>query len=158
MDLDRTNIRIVELLQNDARLLNKQLSAEVGLAPSSCHERIKRLWADGVFTESRTAVDPVKLGYTISIVILAKISKLGQINIDPLMDKLIAQPEIQQVHVLTGRYDLMVYMIARSMDHLKEVARSAFSDSDEISSYETSIVYDARMDFTVPVSSHASSA
>ena len=151
MDLDRTDCGILELLQKDARLMNKQLSAEVGLAPSSCHERIKRLWADGVLTKSHATVDPAKLGFTISVVVLAKISKKGQINIDPLMDRLINCPEIQQVYVLTGRYDLMLYMIARNMDNLKEIARSALSDSDEISSYETSIVYDARSDPTVPV-------
>ena len=151
MGLDRTDRKLLELLQNDARLMNKQLSAEVGLAPSSCHERIKRLWADGVFTDSCTTVDPVKLGYAISVVVLAKISKQGQVNIDSLMDSLIKQPEIQQVLLITGRYDLVIYLIAQSMDHLKEIARSAFSDSDEISSYETSIAYDSRWDSTVPV-------
>ena len=119
MELDRTDLRILQLLQNDARLLNKQLSAEVGLAPSSCHERVKRLWANGVLTKSRTLVDAEKLGYPISIVVMAKISKQGQVNIDSLMETLIAQPEIQQVHLVTGRYDLIIYMIARSMDHLK---------------------------------------
>jgi len=49
-----------------------------------------------------------------------------------------------------GGYDLIIYMIARSMDHLKEIARTAFSDSDEISSYEASIAYDARWDLSVP--------
>ena len=150
MELDRTDLRILQLLQNDARLLNKQLSAEVGLAPSSCHERVKRLWANGVLTKSRTLVDAEKLGYPISIVVMAKISKQGQVNIDSLMETLIAQPEIQQVHLVTGRYDLIIYMIARSMDHLKEIARTAFSDSDEISSYEASIAYDARWDLSVP--------
>ena len=152
MELDRTDRKLLELLQNDARLMNKQLSAEVGLAPSSCHERIKRLWAGGVLTESRTMVDPTKLDYSISVVVMAKISKKGQISIDTLMDKLIKKPEIQQVHIVTGRYDLIIHMIARSMDHLKEIARSAFSDSDEISSYETSIAYDSRWDLTVPTS------
>ncbi len=152
MELDRTDHKLLGLLQNDARLMNKQLSAEVGLAPSSCHERIKRLWADGVLTESRAMVDPEKLGYAISVVVMAKISKEGQINIDSLMDELIKQPEIQQIHLVTGRYDLIIYMIARSMDHLKVIARSTFSDSDEISSFEVSIAYDARWDLTVPVS------
>lgn len=151
MDLDRTDIRIIELLHNDARLMNKQIAAEVGLAASSCHERIKRLWAAGVFRESRTIVDPVKLGFELTVVVMAKISKHGQIHIDRLMDQLAALPEIQQVHLVTGRYDLVVQMIVQDMNHLKEVARRAFSDTENISAYETAITYDSRSDFSVPL-------
>lgn len=151
MELDRTDYQIMDLLQNDARLMNKQIAAEVGLAASSCHERIKRLWAAGVLKETKTIVEPSMLGYELSIVVMAKISKHGQINIDALMDRLIALPEIQQVHLVTGQFDLIVYMIAKNMNHLKEVARAAFSDTEDISAYETSITFDSRTDFGVPL-------
>ena len=53
--LDRTDIEILRLLQKDARLSNKELADAVGLAPSTCHERLKRLRADGVTAERRDA-------------------------------------------------------------------------------------------------------
>ena len=43
-DLDRTDFEILRLLQKDARLTNKELASAVDLAPSSTHERVKRLW------------------------------------------------------------------------------------------------------------------
>ena len=43
MTLDRTDFGILRLLQKNASLSNKQIAAEVGLAPSSAHERLKRL-------------------------------------------------------------------------------------------------------------------
>ncbi len=151
MELDQTDFRIIDLLQKDARLMNKQVAAEVGLAASSCHERIKRLWAMGVFKESRTIVDPTKLGFNLSVVVKAKITKQGQVNIDSLMDRLMATPEIQHVLLVTGHYGLVILLIVRDMNHLKDVARRAFSDTDDISDYETAITYETRSDLSVPL-------
>tara|TARA_R110002110_G_scaffold9321_5_gene45985 strand:- start:2810 stop:3220 length:411 start_codon:yes stop_codon:yes gene_type:complete len=131
--------------------MNKQVASEVGLAASSCHERIKRLWASGVFLGTRTIVDPVQLGFPLSVVVFAKISKTGQVNIDALLDRLIALSEIRSAHLVTGRYDLVINMIVTDMNHLKTVARKAFSDTEDISSYETAITYDARVDLSVPL-------
>lgn len=140
MDLDRTDIEILALLQNNSRLMNKQLAASVGLAPSSCHERVKRLWQTGAITGTQTLVDPGKLGFHLSALVFVSISKRGQIAIDRVLSDLIAVPEIQFVHLITGRYDLVVSMIARDMDHLKKIAYASLTDREEIASYETSLV------------------
>ena len=149
MQIDRTDALILRLLQKDGRLMNKQLAAAVGLAPSSCHERVKRLHAGRVITGTRAGVDAHSLGYHLSAVVFAKISRQGQADIDRVMDRLIAGPEIQRVQLITGRYDLVVSLITRDMNHLKTVAHGVFSAMDEILSYETSVSYDERRDFTV---------
>ena len=150
MDLDRTDRQILARLQKDARLLNKQLSAEVGLAASSCHERVRRLWEAGVIRGTEARVDPKALGYGVTAVVFVRISKQGQLAIDALMDRLIAVPEIQEVRLITGPFDLVVTLIARDMDHLKTIAYGALTDTDQITNYETSIVYDSRRDGSVP--------
>ncbi|NYS24805.1 Lrp/AsnC family transcriptional regulator [Rhodobacteraceae bacterium 2376] len=144
MPLDRTDIEILRLLQNDARLMNKQIAAAVGLAPSSCHERIRRLWRDGVITGTETLLDPQALGYPLAAVLFVTISKAGQLRIDALMDDLVAVPEIREVFLVTGRYDLVVSLVARDMDHLKSIAYTALSAREEITGYETSVAYDHR--------------
>ena len=55
--LDRTDIAILGLLQNNARLSVKEIAAEVGLAPSSTHERIRRRWDAGVLGSPYRDVD-----------------------------------------------------------------------------------------------------
>jgi len=151
LDLDRTDKAILTNLQKDARLLNKQLAAEVGLAPSSCHERVKRLWTRGVITGTTTTIDPKSIGFTLGAVIFANISKDGQISNDRLMDDLIAAPEIQNIYLVTGKYDVVISMIARDMDHLKSAVYNALTLNREIISFETSIVYDQRRDGTLPI-------
>ena len=143
-DLDRTDLDILRLLQKDARILNKQLSAAVGLAPSSCHERVKRLWASGLITGTEALIDPARLGYSLSAVIFVNISKAGQLRIDALMDELINVPEIRDVYLVTGQYDLIVSLVARDMDHLKQITYTALTGRSEITRYETSVAYTHR--------------
>lgn len=151
MELDRTDREILTHLQNDARLMNKQLSAEVGLAPSSCHERVKRLWSRGVITGTTTILDPKSVGFALGAVIFANVSKDGQINNDRLLDQLIAAPEIQNIDLVTGKYDMVISMVARDMDHLKSAVYEALTLNREIVSFETSIVYDQRRDARLPI-------
>ena len=151
MELDRIDFDILRLLQKDARLMTKQIAEKVGLGPSSCHERIKKLKASSVILGSSLLLDETQLGFQVSAVVFVKISKKGQLNINHLMDQLISFPEIQHVYLVTGQYDLIIKMITKNMDHLKEIAYSTLSDSDEVISYETSIVYESRNDLSLPI-------
>ena len=60
--LDRTDIAILALLQNNARLSVKEIAAEVDLAPSSTHERIRRMWETDVLRGLHVEVNPKALG------------------------------------------------------------------------------------------------
>lgn len=157
MSLDRTDFEILRLLQDNARLMNKELAEAVGLAPSSCHERVKRLWADGVITGTQTVVDASRLGYGISAIVFVNISKDGQIVIDDLMNDLIARPEVQSVHLVTGGYDLIIRVVARDTNHLRNLAYEVLTGRREITRYETSIIYESRRQESIPISDGAGS-
>jgi len=62
VSLDRTDFGILRLLQNNASLSNKEVAAAVGLAPSSAHERLKRLRDERVLRGTHADVDPRAMG------------------------------------------------------------------------------------------------
>jgi len=151
MEFDRTDREILRLLQENAQLSNKQLAAAVGLAQSTCHERLRRLRSAGVLGGARARVDARRLGYGIAAFFMIGTSRHEQQTIDALLDELQAIPEVQAAYLITGRYDLVVQVLARDMDHLKTLAYEHFTHRAVISRFETSIIYEAREDFTVPV-------
>ena len=151
MELDRTDYELLRLLQEDARLSNKQLAAEVGLAQSTCHERLRRLWSTGVLGGARVQVDPRLLGYDIAALFMIGTSRHERQTIDTLLDELLEIPEVQAAYLITGRYDLMAKVVARDMDHLKSLAYEHFTHREVINRFETSIIYEGRERFTVPV-------
>ena len=83
--------------------------------------------------------------------IYVNISKEGQVNIDTLMEHLIAVPEIRNVYLVTGRYDLVISLVARDTDHLKNIAYHALTMRSEITTYETSIAYEHKRSGALPV-------
>ena len=62
MPLDRTDFEIIDALQNDARLSNKELAARIQLAPSSCLVRVRALANAGVLTGYHAEVSPAAMG------------------------------------------------------------------------------------------------
>ena len=65
-ELDRLDHRILQLLQVDAGLSNLELAERVGLSPTPCARRVKRLIAEGVITRQVAMVDPKKLGLNLT--------------------------------------------------------------------------------------------
>ena len=64
LDLDRTDIRLLRLLQEDAGLSNLELAEKVGLSATPCARRIKRLENEGFITGRVALLDQHKLGLT----------------------------------------------------------------------------------------------
>lgn len=154
MQLDRIDTEILRLLQNDARLSNKQIAAEVGLAPSSVHDRIKRLWGEDVLTGAYVAVEPKAMGVGLEALLLIELSKHERATVDRLMEEVVEIPEVRSAHLITGRYDLVVHVVARDTRHLKDLALDRFTNRPGVTRIETSIVYESRTNHELPNLSH----
>ncbi|WP_275096672.1 Lrp/AsnC family transcriptional regulator [Sedimenticola hydrogenitrophicus] len=150
MTLDRIDIEIVRLLQNNARLSNKQIAAEVGLAPSSVHERLKRLWENGVLSGTHAEVDPASLGIGLEALFMIELAKHERTTVDQFMDDMLTIPEVRSAHLITGRYDLVIHVAVRDTRHLKNLALDQFTNRPGVTRIETSIIYDTRVNHELP--------
>ena len=74
MELDRTDFDILQLLAKDARLSNKEIAAAIGLAPSSCHERLKALREEGVLLGSHAEVDFGSIGLSLEALLFVHVA------------------------------------------------------------------------------------
>jgi len=142
-DIDRTDIEIIRLLQKNARLSNKELANEVGIAASTCHERLKRLWSSGLIQDTHLSLDLDAFGYQLQALFMIELAKLQRETIDDLFDKVSAVPEIRSAYLITGRYDLVVHVVAKDMQQLKDLAFDHFTCHSAVTRIETSIVYDS---------------
>ena len=150
MSLDRTDFGILRLLQNNAGLSNKQIAAAVGLAPSSAHERLKRLRDDGVLRGAHADVDPKALGIGLEALFLIELSKHERGGVDRFMTEVVKIPEVRAAFLITGRYDFVVHVVARDMQHLKDLALDSFTNRPGVTRIETSILYEARVRHELP--------
>ncbi|AKH19047.1 Lrp/AsnC family transcriptional regulator [Sedimenticola thiotaurini] len=150
MMLDRIDIEIIRLLQNNGRLSNKQIAAEVGLAPSSVHERMKRLRENGVLTGTHAEVDLASLGIGLEALFMIELAKHGRSTVDRFMDDMLEIPEVRSAHLITGRYDLVIHVVVHDTRHLKNLALDQFTNRPGVTRIETSIIYDTRVNHQLP--------
>lgn len=153
MHADRTDIEILGLLRKNARISNKELAAAVGLAPSTCHERLRRLREAGILRGAHADIDLAALGFRLQALLFVALAKHTREVVDDFMRDVLTIPEVQSVWLVTGRHDLVVQVAVRDMAHLKNLALDSFTSRPGVTQIETSIIFEAASQYDrLPVS------
>ena len=139
---DRIDIAILVALQNDGRLSNKQLAAKVGLAPSSCFERVKKLTTSGAIRGFHAEIDPAALGYSLEAMIAVRLRQHSREEYDAFRAAVLALAEVKAVHHLAGENDFLVHVLARDTDHLRDLALDHFITRPEVGHIETWLIFE----------------
>lgn len=152
MDIDRTDFAILRLLMKNAWLSNKEIAAAVGLAPSSCHERIKSLRARGILKSAHAEVNLEAIGFALAAVLFVQLGKLEDHVVDEFLASTAAVPEVRGVFLVSGRFDLIVHVAVRDMEHLKEIISQHFNRHAVVMRVETSVVFNHETQHAMPLS------
>jgi len=142
--IDRIDRAILTYLQHDARISNKELAAKVGLAPSSCLARVRRLEASGAVQGYHAEVDPRVWGVTLEALIAIRLEKHARSAIAAFERHVAMLPEVRGAFHLAGANDYLVHVAVRDAEHLREFALSAFATRPEVAHMETSLIFSHR--------------
>jgi Lrp/AsnC family transcriptional regulator, leucine-responsive regulatory protein len=118
MAFDMTDRRLLEELQEDARLTLAELGRRVGLSSPAVADRLRRLEADGVIVAHRTEVDPAALGYSLTSIIRVRPSPR---QLQKVAELARAAPEVVECHRITGEDCFFVKAHVRDVQHLEEL-------------------------------------
>ena len=140
--LDRTDRAIVALLQENARLSNKEIAGRVGIAQSTCSERIKRLESTGVFRGFHAEVDPAAFGIGLQAMIAVRLQRHETTQVARFREYAKQLPEVVAFYHMAGSNDFLVHVIVRDSDHLRDIAMGAFTAQPEVAHIETSIIFE----------------
>ena len=142
VELDRTDRRLIALLTEDARRSNKELAAAVGIAPSTCSERLRRLQEAGVFRGFHADVHPKALSIGLQSMIAIRLRRHGADEVDVFRSKALALDEVIGVSHVTGANDFLVHVVVRDADHLRDLAVSSFTSWPEVAHIETALIFE----------------
>ena len=149
--LDRTDFAILSLLANNARLSNKEIAAAVGLAPSSCHNRLKGLRKQKVLLGTHADVNLRSLGLAVEALLFVQVSKLGARQLDDFVRQTASVPEVRTVFVVSGQFDLIVHIAVRDMEQLKRVISDQLNSHTCVLRVETSVVFSRATQHQLPI-------
>jgi DNA-binding Lrp family transcriptional regulator len=140
-NLDRTDFVILEALQNNARLSNKELAARAGLAPSSCLVRVRKLVQGKVLRGFHAEVDPGAFGAGLEALIAVRLMRHARARFKSLEAHIHALPEVLRVFHVSGVNDLLVQVAVRDVPHLRDLIVDRLAARTEVANCETSLVF-----------------
>ncbi len=140
--LDEVDKRLLAELAQDARLPNNALADRVGIAPSTCSLRLKRLREVGAIRGFHAEIAPEALGLPIQAMIAVRVQPNARARIGDYTSRLARLPGVLHVDFLAGSVDFLVQVAAESPDALREFVTEHLSASRQFASTETSLVFD----------------
>jgi Lrp/AsnC family leucine-responsive transcriptional regulator len=114
-DLDGFDRRILAALQGDARLTNVDLAERVGLSPSPCLRRVKRLERDGYIEGYAARLARGRLGLGLTVFLGIKIEAHANDRAEAFQDAIIALPEVVACHMISGDTDYLVEVVVADL-------------------------------------------
>ena len=140
--LDETDRRILALLEADARATNKAVADAVGIAPSTCHTRIRSLQERGVIQGFRTEVDPAAMGRSLQALIAIRLHSHARSGLTAFRDYLAGLPNVEGIYFVTGDRDFMVHVAVRDSAALRDLVASTLSVRPEVAGPSTTLSFD----------------
>ena len=109
--MDTIDFRILERLQQDARISNVELARAVNLSPSPCLARVRALERDGVIERYVTLLDAKKLGLTVSVLVQVTLEKQIEPALEAFEKAVRERPEVMECYLMTGDADYLLRVL-----------------------------------------------
>lgn len=135
--IDRIGVRILSLLQEDARISNSKIAREVGLAPSAVLERIRRMREDGLIRSHTTILDRKALGFPITAFVEVRTS--ASLRGEAVVEGLAAIERVVELHDVAGDACYLLKVIAQDIDDLHRTIHHEIGKVEGVVSTSTSI-------------------
>ena len=120
-NIDNISLKILGLLQENARMSYTEIGQKIGMASTSVKERIEKMEDAGIIKQYTITLDNEKLGYPINAIITLSCSGAYTPKEQVIVDMLSEYPQVLEVLRISGKNDFLVKVCVQSMDEYKEI-------------------------------------
>lgn len=145
--LDATDLKILDLLQQDARVSNAEIARQVGLVPSAVLERVRRLEKQGVIESYTTRVAPKALGLPLLAYVAVRAQE--RLSSNDTARQLAKLPEVLEIHHVAGEDCFLVKVRVADTEDLGRLLRERFGKIRSITSTRSTIVLETVKDTSI---------
>ncbi|WP_279101633.1 Lrp/AsnC family transcriptional regulator [Gordonia bronchialis] len=143
VELDATDRELLRLLQGDARMTNNELAQRVGIAPSTCHGRVRRLIDSGVIRGFFADVDPAAVGRPLRAMVAVSLQSDARGQIRRFVGEIATHDEVIDVFFLAGTDDYLLHVATADTETLRQFVEM-LNGRREVAGTTTSLVFDHR--------------
>jgi DNA-binding Lrp family transcriptional regulator len=142
IEIDDVDRRILTALHADARMSNSALAALVGIAPSTCHGRVRRLQELGVIRGFYADIDPAAIGLTLQAMISVSLQSNARGKIRSFIQQIRRKPQVMDVYFLAGADDFILHVAARDTDDLRSFVVENLNADADVAGTQTSLIFE----------------
>ncbi len=148
--MDRIDRKILDYLQKDASIANSELASRVGLSPSSCLRRVRRLKATGIITKTIALTDPEKMGRNVKAIVTVKLADHSITARKDWLLQLKDEKAVSQVYSVSGETDVVIILTLMHMREFQEISQHLFSDNKNVIQFQSLFVLEeCKFDLTL---------
>ncbi len=140
--MDNTDKNILKLLQNNARISNKELAKETGLSTTPVFERVKKLEKNGVIKNYVAILDQSKLNKNLTSFVSVKLEKHSKGHLMQFQTSINRLAEVMECYHVAGNTDYVLKVLIEDIQEYKKFITEKMSAIENIASLETLFVMD----------------
>ena len=140
VDLDQTDRRILEWLQQEPGINAAELGEKIGLSQSACWRRMQRLRDEGVIKDQPVKIDREKVGLNTMVFAHVKLTSHGRGNLAEFSEAVSEYPEVLDCYVLLGNVDFLLRIVTEDIKAYERFFFEKLSQLPGIQEVNSSIV------------------
>ena len=138
--LDKTDLSILRLLQQNARVTIKEISEKVHLSTTPVHERIRRMERAGVIKQYVTLLNAAKIGKGLMVICYVSIKQHSKNAGDKFIKSILELNEVIECLTISGEFDFMLKVVAENMDDYYNFHVNKLSQIDNVGNVQSVFV------------------
>ena len=139
--LDRIDKNILKLMQADAKISNLELADQVGLSPTPCSRRVKRLEESGLIDRHVTLLNAKALGLDLIVIIGISMDRHTPDRFEAFEKAIVAMPEVMECSIVTGQTaDFLLKVVVKDMAHYEKFLLGQLTKLSGVSGVHSSFV------------------
>ncbi|WP_435095021.1 Lrp/AsnC family transcriptional regulator [Halorubrum sp. N11] len=137
MEIDETDRAILRILREDARTPFSEVARRIDMSSATVHDRVNRMEEAGVIEGYHAAIDPKAVGYGVSAFVGLRVKQGRK---EDALERLREIDGVQEIHLTTGEWDVVLKVVAADTDSLRELMFERVAEMDGFSRSQTMIV------------------
>jgi Lrp/AsnC family transcriptional regulator of ectoine degradation len=140
LKLDRIDFKILRVLSGDGRITKAALAEKVGLSPSPCWERLRRLENSGLISGYRAEINLRKLPGAVTVFVTIELDSHAVVRFHSFERTVGKHPEITGCWAVGGGYDYLIQVVAPTIEAYQDLIETVLEASGDVARYYSYIV------------------
>jgi Lrp/AsnC family transcriptional regulator, leucine-responsive regulatory protein len=135
--LDKIDLKILRILQDNSKITNLDLSKKIGLSPAPTLERVKKLEQSNVIESYHAQVNPQAIGLNVKTFVLVSLAWHKENALNNFLEKVKAIEEITECFIITGEADFLMKIVCKDLPSYEQLLFKTLSQIEEIERLKT---------------------